>query len=61
MDTTPTADSNELSTGFYVAVFLVLLLLLAVFGDLFVFILGLLGATAAFAGYFTEKAEEEEH
>ncbi len=54
-------ESGELSTGFFVASFLILLLILAVFGDMFVFILGLLGAVAIYAGYFTEKAANQEH
>ena len=53
--------SNELSTGFYVASFLILLIILGIFGDLFVFIIGVIGAVAIYAGYFTEKAANEEH
>ncbi len=55
------SESNELSTGFFVASFLILILILGIFGDMLVFILGLLGATAIYAGYFTEKAANEEH
>ncbi|GHB73300.1 hypothetical protein [Persicitalea jodogahamensis] len=55
------SESNELSSGFYVASFLILLLILGIFGDMLVFILGLLGAVAIYAGYFTEKAANEEH
>ncbi|MPR35844.1 hypothetical protein [Salmonirosea aquatica] len=54
-------DSHELSTGFYVASFLILLLILAVFGDLFVFILGTIGAIVAYAAYFTSKSAAEDH
>ncbi len=55
------AVSKDLSTGFYVASFLILLLILGIFGDLFVFILGVIGAIAIYAGYFTEKAANDEH
>lgn len=55
------AESKDLSTGFYVASFLILLLILGIFGDMFVFILGLIGAVTIYAGYFTEKAANEEH
>ncbi|WP_373514522.1 hypothetical protein [Persicitalea sp.] len=65
VETEPTthhhAESKELSTGFFVASFLILLLILGIFGDMFVFIIGLLGAVAIYAGYFTEKAANEEH
>lgn len=54
-------NSSELSTGFYVASFLILLTILGIFGDMFVFILGLIGAVVIYAGYFTEKAANEEH
>jgi len=54
-------ESSELSTGFYVASFLILLTILGIFGDMFVFILGLIGAVVIYAGYFTEKAANEEH
>jgi hypothetical protein len=60
MEHTPT-KSDEFSNGFYIAVFLVLLLILAVFGDLFVFIVGTIGLIVAFAAYFTSKAAAEEH
>lgn len=55
------AQSSDLSTGFYVASFLILLLLLGIFGDLFVFILGTIGAIVIYAGYFSERAANEEH
>lgn len=54
-------ESRDFSTGYYVASFLILLLILGIFGDMFVFILGLIGAIAIYAGYFTEKAANEEH
>ena len=55
------AESKDFSTGYYVASFLILLLILGIFGDLFIFILGVIGAVAIYAGYFTEKAANEDH
>lgn len=55
------AKSDELSTGYYISIFLVLLLILAIFGDLFVFIVGTIGVVIAFAAYFTSKAAAEDH
>lgn len=54
-------DSHELSTGFYIASFLILLLILGVFGDLFIFILGTIGLIITYAAYFTSKAAAEDH
>ncbi len=51
--------NGGLSNGFYVASFLILLAILILFGDMLVFILGLLGMTAAYAGYFTGLSEQE--
>ncbi len=54
-------DSKEFSNGYYIAIFLILLLILAIFGDLFVFILGLIGVSVAFASYFSSKYSAEDH
>jgi len=54
-------DSHELSNGFYIASFLILLLILGLFGDLFVFILGVIGVSVAYAAYFTSKSAAEDH
>lgn len=61
MENTHTTDSTELSNGFYIALFLVLLLILGVFGDLFVFIIGLIGLSTMFASYFTSKSSGDGH
>ncbi len=55
------AESKDFSTGYYVASFLILLLILGIFGDMLVFIVGLIGAVVIYAGYFSEKAANEEH
>ncbi len=54
-------DSHELSNGFYIASFLILLLILGFLGDLFVFILGTLGVIIAYAAYFSGKPDHEDH
>lgn len=55
------SDSNELTSGHYIAIYLVLLLILAIFGDLFVFILGVIGVSVAFAAYFSGKSSADGH
>lgn len=56
-----TEHSEDLSKAFYVGFYLLLLVLLGVFGDLLVFIVGFLAITTIFAGYFTEKEAEAGH
>ena len=54
-------ESHELSNGFYIASFLILLLILAIFGDLFVFILGPIGLVIAYAAYFSSLPDDDHH
>lgn len=61
MENTHTTDSAELTSGFYIALFLILLIILGIFGDLFVFIVGLIGLSTMFASYFTSKSSGEGH
>lgn len=61
MENTHTTESKELSNGFYIATYLLLLLILAIFGDLLVFIVGTIGVTVAFAAYFSGKSSSDDH
>jgi hypothetical protein len=61
MENTHTTESKELSTGFYIAIYLLLLLILAIFGDLLVFIVGTIGVSVAFAAYFSSKSSADDH
>ncbi len=54
-------ESSELSNGFYIATYLILLLVLGIFGDLLVFIVGLLAVSITFAAYFTSKYSPDDH
>lgn len=53
--------SHELSTGFYVASFLILALILGVFGDLFTFILGFIGLVVVYAAFLSGDDSDEAH
>ncbi|GAB2790985.1 hypothetical protein GCM10027275_39880 [Rhabdobacter roseus] len=54
-------ESNELPSWANIGIYLFLLAILAVFGDLFVFIVGFLGLTVIFTSYFSGKSSHEEH
>jgi uncharacterized membrane protein len=53
-------DSHEFSSGYYIASFLILLLILGFFGDLFIFILGTIGLVIAYASYFSSRPDHED-
>lgn len=54
-------NSHELSNGFYIASFLILVLILGIFGDLFVFILGFIGLVIVYAANLSGNDSEEDH
>lgn len=58
-----TAHSAELPIWLNVGIYILLLLILVVFGDLFVFIVGFLAVTISFVAYFNAKSSghHEEH
>ncbi len=61
MENTHTTDSPELTNGFFIALFLILMIILGVFGDLFVFIVGLISLSTMFASYFSGKPSGDDH
>jgi hypothetical protein len=66
-DTTHTAHSHSeetpkrLSSATYIIAFIVLFLILAVFADLFVFILGTIGLIITFAAHYREASHSAHH
>jgi hypothetical protein len=50
-----TSHTNDIHWSWALAVFLIIMVLLAIFGDLFTFILGLIVESLIFAGYYTGK------
>lgn len=53
--------TTELPQWLNIIVYLVLIVILAVFGDLFTLIVGALGVTIAFVAYFNGVSSEEAH
>jgi len=56
-----TAHTKELPQWLNVAIYLVLILLVVAFGDLFTVIIGIIGITVAFVAYFNSVSPEEHH
>ena len=61
MSETSHTESTSLSSGVYIAVFLILFAILAVFGDLFIFILGTIGLVVTFAAFYRDKSHDADH
>ncbi|QRR01914.1 hypothetical protein [Dyadobacter sandarakinus] len=59
-ETTPT-ESGPLSTAVYVGIFLLFFFILAIFGDLFTFIVGTIGLIIAFAGFYKDSSHSDGH
>lgn len=55
------AEPKRLSAGTYVAAFIILLLLLIVFADLFTMILGTIGLIITFAAFYKDSADHGAH
>lgn len=51
----------ELPQWLNIFVYIVLIVILAVFGDLFTLVLGAIGVTIAFVAYFNSARPEEDH
>lgn len=54
-------QSAELPQWLNVVIYLALIAILAVFGDLFTLIVGALGVTIAFVAYFNSAKSEDSH
>ena len=54
-------ETHDLSKAFYIGFYLLMLIILGVFGDLLVFIVGFIALTTIFAAYFTQKEAEAGH
>ncbi|GAB3166877.1 hypothetical protein [Telluribacter humicola] len=52
--------SPDLPNWANISIYILLLIILAVFGDLLVFIVGFLGITIAFASYYSGRTSEHE-
>ena len=61
MSETPHTESTELSSFAYIAVFVILFIILAVFGDLFTFILGTVGLVVTFAAFYRDNSHGDHH
>ncbi|GGM78884.1 hypothetical protein GCM10010967_08260 [Dyadobacter beijingensis] len=59
-DTTHT-EPQSLPTFAYIAAFIILFVILAVFADLFVFILGTIGLIVTFAAFYRDKSHDDHH
>ena len=54
-------ESQGLSSAIYIAAFLILFIILAVFGDLFTFILGTIGLVVTFAAFYKDDSHGHGH
>ncbi|MGG7662944.1 hypothetical protein [Dyadobacter sp. BHUBP1] len=61
MSETSHTESTSLPTFAYIAAFIILFIILAVFGDLFVFILGTIGLVVTFAAFYKDKSHDDHH
>lgn len=61
MSETSHTESTSLPTFAYIAAFIILFIILAVFGDLFVFILGTIGLIVTFAAFYKDHSHDDHH
>jgi uncharacterized membrane protein len=61
MSDTTHNESGSLSSGVYIAAFIILFLLLAVLADLFTFILGTIGLIVTFAAFYKDNSHHDGH
>ena len=61
MSDTSHTESASLSSFVYVAAFIILFIILAVFGDLATFIIGTIGLIATFAAFYRDNSHDEHH
>jgi len=61
MSETTHTTSGSLSSAVYIIAFIVLFIILAVFGDLFTFILGTIGLIVTFAAFYKDSSHSADH
>jgi uncharacterized membrane protein len=61
MSDTTHNESSSLSSGVYIAAFIILFLVLAVLADLFTFILGTIGLIVTFAAFYKDNSHGDAH
>lgn len=61
MSGTSHTESTSLPSFAYIATFLILFVILAVFGDLFTFILGTIGLVVTFAAFYKDHSHDDHH
>ncbi|NIJ51767.1 hypothetical protein [Dyadobacter arcticus] len=61
MSQTTHSESKGLSTFAYIAAFLILFAILAVFGDMFTFVVGAIGLVITFAAFYKDDSHGDEH
>ncbi|TLV00964.1 hypothetical protein [Dyadobacter luticola] len=61
MSETTHTESAGVPTFAYIAAFLVLFIILAVFGDLFTFIVGTIGLIITFAAFYKDNSHDDHH
>jgi hypothetical protein len=54
-------ESTGLSSGIYIAAFLILFFILAALGDLFTFIVGSIGLVITFAAFYKDNSHGDHH
>ena len=55
------SEPKRLSAGTYVAAFVILLLILAYFAELFVFVVGVIGLVVTFAALYRDSSDHGAH
>ncbi|WP_353721699.1 hypothetical protein [Dyadobacter sp. 676] len=61
MSETSHTESASLPSFAYIAAFIILFIILAVFSDLFTFILGTIGLIVTFAAFYKDKSHDNHH
>ncbi|CAG5069714.1 hypothetical protein DYBT9623_02451 [Dyadobacter sp. CECT 9623] len=61
MSETQHTESTKLSSFVYIAAFVILFAILAIFGDLFTFILGTIGLIVTFAAFYRDNSHDADH
>lgn len=61
MSETSHTESTSLPLFASIAAFIILFIILAVFGDLFVFILGTIGLIVTFAAFYKDNSHDDHH
>lgn len=61
MSETTHTKSGSLPSAVYIIAFIILFIILAVFGDLFTFILGTVGLIVTFAAFYRDNSHDAGH